>query len=68
LSWPVRTEVRTYNVYIAQTALTRVDADRVEWTVRTRTSAPADVARETRAFVGVILGAMVRDGLLAAAN
>lgn len=68
LSWPARTEVRTYNVYVAQTALTRIDADRVEWTARTRTAAPTDVARETRAFVEVILGAMVKDGLIAAAR
>jgi hypothetical protein len=66
MSWPVRTEVRTYAVYIAQTALTRADADRIEWTARTRTSAPTDIERETRAFVDVILGAMARAGLVAA--
>jgi hypothetical protein len=68
LSWPARTEVRTYNVYIAQTSLTRVDGDRVEWTARTRTTAPADVARETRAFVEVVLGALAKDGLVAPAT
>jgi len=68
MSWPARTEVRTYRIYIAQTALTRVDADRVEWTARTRTSAPSDVERETRAFVDVILGAMAKDGLIAPAK
>lgn len=67
LSWPVRTEVRTYTVYLAETALTRVDADRVDWTVRTRTVAPANIERETRAFVDVILGAMARAGLVAPA-
>lgn len=67
-SWPARTEVRTYSVYLAQTALIDVATDRVEWTARTRTVAPADLERETRAFVGVILGALSRDGLLAAAN
>ncbi len=67
MSWPARTEVRTYRVYIAQTALTRVDADRVEWTARTRTTAPTDVESETHAFVDVILGAMAKDGLVAAA-
>ena len=68
MSWPVRTEVRTYRVYIAQTALIHADSDRVEWTARTRTTAPTDVERETRAFVDVILGAMARDGLVAAAK
>jgi hypothetical protein len=68
MSWPARTEVRTYRVYLAQTALTRTDADRVEWTARTRTTAPTDIASETRAFVDVILAAMARDGLVAAAK
>jgi hypothetical protein len=68
MSWPARTEVRTYHVYIAQTALTRVDADRVEWAARTRTTAPGNVETETRAFVDVILGAMAKDGLVAVAN
>ena len=68
MAWPARTEVRTYRVYIAQTALTRADADRVDWLARTRTTAPADVESETRAFVDVIIGAMARDGLVAAAK
>lgn len=68
MSWPVRTEVRTYRVYVAQTALIHADSDRVDWTARTRTTAPTDVERETRAFVDVILGAMARDGLVAAAK
>ena len=66
MSWPARTEVRTYRVYIAQTALARTDADRVDWTARTRTTAPSNVEQETRAFVDVILGAMAKDGLVAA--
>lgn len=68
MSWPVRTEIRTYNVYLAETALTRVDADRVDWTARTRTVAPTDIERETRAFVDVILGAMAKTGLIAPAR
>ncbi len=64
LSWPVRTEVRSYRVYIAQTSLVDVAGDRVEWTARTRTTAPNDIERETRAFVDVILGAMSRAGLI----
>jgi hypothetical protein len=68
MAWPAYTQVRTYPVYIAQTSLVRVDADRVEWVARTRTTAPGSVETETRAFVDVILGAMARDGLLAAAK
>ena len=68
MAWPAYAQVRTYPVYIAQTALVRVDADRVEWVARTRTSAPGNIEAETRAFVDVILGAMQRDGLLAAAK
>lgn len=68
MAWPARTEMRSYRVVIAQTALLRVDADRVEWIARTRTAAPADIARETRAFVDVILGAMAKDGLVAVAK
>jgi hypothetical protein len=68
MAWPAYTQVRTYPVYIAQTSLVRVDADRVEWVARTRTTAPGGVEAETRAFVDVILGALARDGLLAAAK
>lgn len=65
MSWPAYTQVRTYRVVIAQTALVRIDTDRVDWTVRTRTTAPANIEAETRAFVDVILGAMAKDGLVA---
>jgi hypothetical protein len=68
MSWPVYTQVRTYRVYIAQTALVRVDDDSLEWVARTRTTDPADIDRETRVFVDVILGAMARDGLVRAAG
>jgi len=68
MAWPAYTQVRTYPVYVAQTSLVRVDADRVEWVARTRTTAPGNVEAETRAFVNVILGALARDGLLAAAK
>jgi hypothetical protein len=68
MSWPVRTEVRSYDVYLAETALTSVANDRVEWTVRTRTSSPTNIERETRAFVDVILNAMARGGLIPAAG
>lgn len=51
-------EVRTYQVYVAQTALTAVADDRVEWTARTRTTQPGDLVGETKAFVGVIVEAL----------
>lgn len=64
MAWPAVTQVRSYRVVIAQTALTRVDGDRVEWVARTRTTEPGNIENETRAFVDVILGAMARDGLV----
>ena len=68
MAWPAYAQVRTYPVYIAQTALVRVDVDRVEWVARTRTTAPGNIEHETRAFVDVILGAMAKDGLVPAAS
>ncbi len=68
MSWPMFTQVRSFRVYIAQTALVSVDADRLEWVARTRTTDPIDIERETRAFADVILGAMAKDGLIAAAK
>ena len=64
MAWPVVTQVRSWRVIVAQTALIRVDADRLEWVARTRTTAPGQIENETRAFVDVILGAMARDGLV----
>jgi hypothetical protein len=64
MSWPVYTHVRAFRVFIAQTALVRVDADRLEWVARTRTIAPTNVESEARAFVDVILDAMAKDGLI----
>jgi hypothetical protein len=66
MAYPVRTDVRVYSVYIAQTALTDVATDRVDWTARTRTTAPTDVEQETRAFVDVIVDALEKAGLLGA--
>jgi len=68
MAWPGYAQVRTYPVYIAQTALVRADVDRVDWVARTRTTAPANIEAETRAFVDVIIGALERDGLLAGAK
>lgn len=61
-------EVRTYAVYILQTSLTDVGADRVEWTARTRTTSPSDMQKEMRGFVDVILGAMTKSKLVRAAQ
>lgn len=66
MAYPVRTDVRVYSVYIAQTALTDVATDRIDWTARTRTTAPTDVEQETRAFVDVIVDALDKAGLLGA--
>ena len=40
---PVYTDVRTYTFYTAQTSLTAVASDSIEWTARTRTSDPSNV-------------------------
>jgi len=64
MAWPVVTQVRSWRVIVAQTALICVDADRLDWVARTRTTAPGQIENETRAFVDVILGAMARDGLV----
>jgi hypothetical protein len=64
LSYPVRTEVRSYPVYVAQTSLTDVGSDRLRWTARTRTTDPRDIEKETRAFVDVIVEAMTEAKLL----
>ncbi len=66
MAYPVRTDVRVYSVYVAQTALTDVATDRIDWTARTRTAASTDVEGETRAFVDVIVGALDKAGLLGA--
>jgi hypothetical protein len=62
------TEVRTFEVYVAQTALTDVAEDRIEWTARTRTEAPSDILKETPAFVDVIVGSLATAGLVGPAK
>ena len=66
MAYPVRTDVHVYSIYIAQTALTDVATDRIDWTARTRTTAPTNVEQETRAFVDVIVDALDKAGLLGA--
>jgi hypothetical protein len=63
-SVPVRTEVRTFQTLIAQTAVTNVATGNVEWTARTRTGSPTNVEREVQGFVDAIVRAMTRSGLL----
>lgn len=65
-AWPAYAQVQTYRVVIAQTSLVRTADDEVDWTVRTRTAAQRGIEAEVRSFVDVIVGAMARDGLVAA--
>lgn len=64
MAYPARTDVRTYNIYVAQTSLTDAKAERIEWAARTRTTDPTNIEKEVRAFVDVILEAMTKSGLL----
>jgi hypothetical protein len=66
MAYPVRTDVRAYNVYLAQTSLTDLNADRIEWVARTRTTETSSIEREVRAFVDVIVESMAKAGLIAA--
>jgi len=66
MAYPVRTDVRAYTVYVAQTSLTDLNADRIEWVARTRTTETSNIETEVRAFVGVIVDAMAKAGLVAA--
>lgn len=67
-SVPVRTEVRTFQTLIAQTAVTRVADGKIEWTARTRTASPTNIEREVQGFVDAIVNAMNRSGLLPAGS
>jgi len=66
MAYPVRTDVRVYNVYVAQTSLTDLNTDRIEWAARTRTTETSNIEREVRAFVDVILESMAKAGLVPA--
>lgn len=59
-----RVEVRSIDVYNAGTSLLDVEADRIEWTARTRTEAPSDIQEEMRSYADLIVQAMTKDGLL----
>jgi hypothetical protein len=64
MAYPVYTDVRTYTIYIAQTALTEVASDRIDWSARTRTTSPTNIEQETRAFIDIIVGALEKAGLV----
>ena len=54
MAYPMRTDVRTYKVYVAQTSLTDVGSDRIDWAARTRTTQPSNIEREAAAFADLI--------------
>lgn len=64
MSFPSRSTVREYAVYSAETSLTDVASDRVEWTLRTRTTPQGRIETEVRDFVDVVLAAMADQGFL----
>ena len=65
---PAYADVRTYTFYTAQTSLTAIGSDRIEWTARTRTTDPSNVEKEVRTFVDVLLDAMARVQLVGPAG
>jgi hypothetical protein len=65
MAYPVRTDVRAYNVYLLQTSLTDLNTDRIEWAARTRTTETSNIETEVRALVDVILESMAKAGLVA---
>ena len=68
MAYPMRTDVRTYKIYVAQTSLTDVANDRIDWAARTRTTQPSNVEREVTAFADLIAKELTKAGLLPAAK
>jgi hypothetical protein len=64
MAYPMRTDVRTYKIYVAQTSLTDVGSDRIDWAARTRTTQPSNIEREVAAFADLIAKEMTKAGLL----
>jgi len=62
------TTVREYDVFSAETSIVEVASDRIEWTVRTRSTAGSDIAADVADFVDAILGEMTKAGLLGPAE
>ena len=65
MAYPMRTDVRTYKIYVAQTSLTDVASDRIDWAARTRTTQPSNIDREVAAFADLIAKELTKAGLLA---
>ena len=59
-----RTEVRSFERLFANTTLTETGERKILWSVRTRTDSPAAVEQEVKAFAKLIVGELVRTGLL----
>lgn len=64
MAFPVRTDVRSFAVFLAQTSLTEVDFDRIEWVARTRTTESSSIGSDVRDLADVILESMVKAGLV----
>ncbi len=65
--WPYasrRTEVKITERYLVSTTLVDVATGKIRWTVRTHTDATSNVERDIKGFVGVMLGALSKSGLL----
>ena len=68
MAYPVRTDARAYTVYLSQTSLTDLKADRIEWVARTRTTESSYIEENVRDFVDVIVESMAKAGLVAAGD
>ncbi len=66
MAYPIRTDVRTYRVYVAQTSLSDAASDRIDWAARTRTTQPSNIEREVASFADLIAKELTKAGLLAA--
>ena len=59
------TTIRQYDVFAVETSLFDVATERIEWTVRTRSTAGSDIAADVRDFADAILTELTKAGLLA---
>jgi hypothetical protein len=58
------TTIQQYDVFSVETSLVETATDRIDWTVRTRTTAGSDIVGDVRDFADAILAAMTDAGLL----
>jgi hypothetical protein len=63
-TFPARTTVREYDVYSAETSITDVASDRLQWTARTKSTPRGNIEQDVREFVAVLLDAMTTAGVL----